>query len=113
MARRIQVVIDDDLSGGTADETVTFGLDGITYEIDLNARNADNLRSTLQPYLEAGRKVVPAKRGTGSARAKSGAASSSGRAGEIRAWAQANGVAVSARGRVSADVEAKYDAAHA
>lgn len=106
MARRIQVVIEDDLNGGPADETVTFGLDGVTYEIDLNARNADKLRHALTPYVEAGRKSQGAKRRTA---AKSTAGS---RSSEIREWAQANGIAVSARGRVSADVIAKFDAAH-
>lgn len=106
MARRIQVVIDDDLTGGDADETVTFGLDGVTYEIDLNAKNADKLRECLQPFVAGGRKVVGGKRR--SPAAKPGTS----RAGEIRAWAQANGIPVSARGRVGADVVAKYEAAN-
>lgn len=108
MARRIQVVIEDDLNGGPADETLTFGLDGVTYEIDLNARNADKLRSCLAPYIEVGRKAAGTKRRT----ASSSSGSSGGRSAQIRQWAQDNGIPVSARGRVAADVIAKYDAAH-
>ncbi len=108
MARRIQVVIEDDLNGGPADETMSFGLDGVTYEIDLNARNADKLRSCLAPYIEVGRKSAgPKRRSTAATKS-----TSSSRSAEVRQWAQDNGIAVSARGRVSADVIAKYDAAH-
>lgn len=113
MARRIQVVIDDDISGGIADETVTFGIDGVTYEIDLNDRNAAKLRSALEPFVAAGRKVPAGSKRSGSSRTKSAKSAPVGRAGEIRAWALANDVPVSARGRVSADVVAKYDAANA
>lgn len=108
MARKIQVMLEDDLSGGEADETVSFALDGVSYEIDLSSRNADKLRHALQPYVDAGRKSNRSRksgtRSTGKA---------TGKAGEIRAWAEANGVPVSARGRVSADVVAQYEAAHA
>ena len=106
MARKIQVVLEDDLTGGDADETVAFALDGVAYEIDLSARNADKLRHALQPYVEAGRKARP-RRSNGRSAARSG-----GNAGEIREWAEANGVPVSARGRISADVVAQYEAAH-
>lgn len=107
MARKIQVVLEDDLSGGVADETVSFALDGVAYEIDLSARNADKLRHALQPYVEAGRKASRPRRSNGRS-----AARSAGNAGEIREWAEANGVPVSARGRISADVVAQYEAAH-
>ena len=40
MARREVVVLEDDLEGGSADETVKFALDGVQYEIDLTAKNA-------------------------------------------------------------------------
>lgn len=104
MARKIQVILEDDLSGGEADETVSFGLDGVSYEIDLSARNADKLRHALQPYVEAGRKTSRRTSGRASSRG-------AGNAGEIRAWAEANGVPVSARGRISADIVAQYEAA--
>ena len=43
------IVLEDDLDGSVADETVTFALDGVTYEIDLNAKNAGELRDALAP----------------------------------------------------------------
>ena len=55
MSRRTIVQLDDDLTGGPADESVTFGLDGRSFEIDLSAKNAQELRETLAPYIAAGR----------------------------------------------------------
>jgi hypothetical protein len=56
VAVRIIEKLIDDLTGGTADETVTFALDGILYTIDLNQKNAARLRTTLQPYMQNGHK---------------------------------------------------------
>ncbi|WP_141275556.1 histone-like nucleoid-structuring protein Lsr2, partial [Streptomyces cacaoi] len=67
MAQKVQVLLVDDLDGGEADETVTFALDGKTYEIDLNTTNADKLRSALEPFLKSGRRT-----GGRSARGKGG-----------------------------------------
>jgi hypothetical protein len=49
MARRTQVILEDDLDGGTADRTVTFAVDGVTYEVDLSEKNADKLTGLLSP----------------------------------------------------------------
>jgi hypothetical protein len=107
MARKIQVVLEDDLSGGPADETITFALDGVSYEIDLSDANAAQLRDALRPYVAA------ARRSGGRARRGSGATGGAGgEAAKIRAWAEANGIAVSARGRIPADVREKYEATH-
>lgn len=57
MAQKVQVLLVDDLDGGEADETVTFALDGKTYEIDLTTANADKLRGLLDPYLKGGRRT--------------------------------------------------------
>ena len=73
MAQRVRVVLVDDLDGGAADETVTFGLDGVSYEIDLNASNAGALRESLATWVGHARKVS-GRSGAGSAyRAASGA----------------------------------------
>lgn len=106
MARRVQVLLEDDLKGGPADETVRFALDEVAYEIDLSSENANELRDLLRPYVEKARRA-------GRARARR----SAGRNGkhkvaEIRAWAQEEGIPVSARGRVSSHVVAQYEAAH-
>ena len=63
MAQRVQIVLEDDVDGGVASETVTFGLDGVTYEIDLNDDNAGKLRDSLAAWVgnarrSAGRREV-------------------------------------------------------
>ena len=105
MAQKVQITLVDDLDGRPADETVSFALDGSAYEIDLSAANAATLRDALAPY------VSHARRARGGARRRNGRGGS-GRAGEIRAWARSEGIAVSERGRVPADVVARYDASH-
>jgi hypothetical protein len=106
----VQVVLVDDLDGGTADETVTFSLDGVSYEIDLTHDNAAHLRDALAPYVGHGRRVGGPRRsaGRGAARAHSGTDPA-----EIREWAKGQGIAVNERGRISAELRATYDAAHA
>ena len=115
MAQRVNVVLVDDLDGDDAAETVTFGLDGVDYEIDLNENNAEALRNALARYVDAGRRAGGGKRPGGRARkgrrvAAGGATGPS--AAEIRQWARENGWDVPERGRVSADVREAYTAAH-
>ena len=55
MAQRVEVILEDDIDGGTATETMTFSLDGIAYEIDLNEKNAAKLRASFDPYVDAAR----------------------------------------------------------
>jgi hypothetical protein len=105
MAQRTRIELFDDIDDGPADETVFFGVDGKDYEIDLSEKNAKALRSVLQPYVNAGRRAS----GGGTKRRKSGG---SGNAGDIRAWAISQGLGVSARGRVSAEIRAAYEQAH-
>lgn len=57
VAQKVQVLLVDDLDGVEADETVTFALDGKTYEIDLTTANADKLRGLLEPYTKGGRRT--------------------------------------------------------
>jgi hypothetical protein len=109
MARKVQVVLEDDIHGGLADETVYFALDGTTYEIDLSESNARALRDALSTYIAHARKVT-GQRSTRPSR--KGRAAASDRPGQIRAWARANGIEVNERGRIPADLAARYDAAH-
>src|SRR3954464_5606823 len=106
MAQRVQVVLEDDLGGGKADETVTFGLDGTTYEIDLSKKNAAKLRDALAAYVGSGRRVSGRRGGVGRARGRGRSATDSA---DIRAWAKDNGYEVSERGRISAEVRAAYN----
>lgn len=108
MAKRTQVLLVDDLDGGEADETVSFSVDGVSYEIDLSARNAGTMRDTFGRYVGAARRVGGRARGRSSARSSRGNSRSS----QIRDWARGAGHQVSDRGRIPADLAAKYDAAH-
>ncbi|MBD8870857.1 histone-like nucleoid-structuring protein Lsr2 [Nocardioides donggukensis] len=116
MAQRVHVVLVDDIDGSDAEETVTFGLDGSTYEIDLNAAHASQLREALAAYVGHARRVSGRRTSRrSSAPARSGSPSGSGSgpsAAEIRGWARENGLEVPERGRVSAEVRQAYDAAH-
>lgn len=110
MAQKVNIVLVDDLDGSEADETVTFGLDGTTYEIDLTDANAAALREALSGYVGHARKVTGgARRG----RKASGSTSATGtNTKDVREWAKGQGMEVSERGRISADVQQAYDAAH-
>ncbi|WP_416981599.1 histone-like nucleoid-structuring protein Lsr2 [Streptomyces sp. T028] len=110
MAQKVQVLLVDDLDGGEADETVTFALDGKTYEIDLTTANADNLRGLLEPYVKGGRRTGGrASGGRGKARAASGSSQDTA---QIRAWAKENGFEVNDRGRVPATIREAYEKAN-
>lgn len=119
MAQRIVLV--DDFDGTDAEETVQFALDGVSYEIDLSAEHAGGLRETLEAYVNAarrtgGRKVAAAGTSSATVTAVAGRRRRSGQTSgvsdsDIRAWAQSNGVDVSAKGRVSKSVREQYLAA--
>jgi hypothetical protein len=108
MAQRVEVVLIDDIDGGTAAETVTFALDGVSYEIDLSDKNARKLRDDLATWTGHARRAGAAK---SSSRRKSGSAKRTD-LGAVREWARANGHSVSDRGRISADIQAAFDKAH-
>src|SRR5437868_15457151 len=108
MAQKVQVLLVDDLDGGTAEETVSFSLDGRAYEIDLNKKNAAKLRKTFAPYKESARKARPA----GGRRAAARAAGNCERSPEIRGWGRPAGSKVNERGRMPATVIDQYEAAH-
>ncbi|PVG82473.1 hypothetical protein DDE18_13545 [Nocardioides gansuensis] len=107
MAQKVNIVLVDDIDGSEATETVSFGLDGTNYEIDLNEANAASLREALSGYVGHARKVAGGTRRT--TRRTSGSSSNTK---DVREWARANGYDVSERGRISADVQQAYDAAH-
>lgn len=114
MAQRVNVVLVDDIDGSDAVETVPFALDGVQYEIDLSAPNADKLRDALSLYIGHARRAGGRKRSSRAASkpAASSAGGSAATAAEIRAWARENGHDVPDRGRVSAEVRDAYEAAH-
>ena len=105
MAQKVNIVLVDDLDGSDAEETVSFALDGKEYEIDLNAKNAGELRDALAPYVGHARKAG-GRGGRGAPRTPARAPA------DIRAWARENGFDVPERGRVAAEVREAYVAAH-
>jgi Lsr2 len=106
MAQATQVILIDDVDGGDADETVTFSFEGVNYEIDLSAANAEVLRDNLGPWVDAARRV--------SGRAKAGTRARAKRVdtpvdpAAVRAWAASNKIQVSPRGRIRGDVVAQF-----
>ncbi|MET0712622.1 MAG: Lsr2 family protein [Jiangellaceae bacterium] len=107
MAQKVQVILVDDLDGGEAAETVNFSLDGVAYELDLSKKNAAKFREALSPYVSSARKSARRGGRRGQARGSRGSNTSA-----IRQWARDQGLKVSDRGRVPAEILAKYDAAH-
>jgi hypothetical protein len=103
MAQKVQVFFVDDLDGSEAEGTVRFGLDGTEYEIDLNAEHTSALREALGKYLEQARKAGGTARrpGRGPQRARQDTTA-------VREWAKVQGFKVAERGRVPADIVAKY-----
>lgn len=113
MAQRVNVVLVDDLDGSEAAETVNFGLDGASYEIDLSTENATKLREALALYVGHGRRTGGRRKGSGQGGSQGGskAGASGPSASEIRAWARENGFDVPERGRVSGEVREAFLAA--
>ena len=105
MASKTTVELIDDLDGRPAAETVVFGIDGREFEIDLSEKNAKALRKAIEAYVASGRRVSGRK-----AVVKTHVATAvDNRA--VRAWAGSNGIELSARGRIPADVIEQYHAA--
>jgi hypothetical protein len=103
MARKTVVALEDDLTGGPADETVRFSLDGVDYEIDLSAHNAERLRSDLDVFVAAARRVrTRAFRDIATPRVDRAQLTA------IREWARGQGLPVSPRGRIPESVLDAY-----
>ena len=114
MAREITERLVDDLDGGAAVETVAFSLDGASFEIDLNKKNAAVLRKTLERYMTGGRRTRPSEIKSASRATKAGSTTASSRSYDLvalREWAGANKVAVPSRGRIPQAVVEQYRAA--
>ena len=107
MAQKVTITLVDDLDGSEGAETVSFGLDGTSYEIDLSEKNAAKLREALAGYVGHARKAGRAKTGRSKAAASSGPS-----ARELRDWARSNGYEVSDRGRVPEEVRQAFEAAN-
>lgn len=108
MVQRVVVQKSDDLDGSEATETVTFAVEGLAYEIDLNAEHAGELRAALAPFIAAGRRVG------GVGRRASASPVTAARAYDpqaVRAWAASQKIEIPARGRIPIAVVARFHAA--
>lgn len=103
--QRTVIELVDDLDGTKAEQTVTFAIDGVEYEIDLSAENAGNLRKSLDDYVSKARKIRGRARG-GQRQAPAAVTQVDNKA--VRAWAKSNNIDLSSRGRIPADVIEQY-----
>lgn len=114
MAQKVTVSLVDDLDGSEAEETVEFGLDGASYQIDLSEDNAERLRDALAEYVEHARRSGGRKRAVGrvtaAGRAPRTATADREQNQAIREWARKQGMKVSDRGRIPSDVIDAYNA---
>lgn len=109
MAKKVTTVLIDDIDKSEAAETINFSLDNVSYEIDLNAEHARELRESMQSWINSARKVSGRRRrGTGPA--VNAEARELNR--KVRSWASEQGIAVNDRGRVPQALIDKYMASH-
>lgn len=112
MAQRVAVEVLCDIDGTPGADTVSFGLDGVAYDIDLSGGHADTLRAELAPYVAAARRTGGRRvRGTGATSPAGPSTPRNPKAGEIRAWAEKRGIPVSPRGRIKQDIVEQYEEA--
>jgi hypothetical protein len=120
MAQQVLVSLVDDLDGSEGEDvaTVEFGVDGVTYEIDLSEANADKLRDALAEFVDHARRTG-GRRSGGRARGKqTGKPSSNGAShaingldmspAAIREWATEQGMTLADRGRIPQNVKDDY-----
>lgn len=111
MAQRTEIRLTDDLTGNDIPpgrgETVTFGLDGHDFEIDLTTKNAMGLRKTLEAYVDAGRKISPNghRGGRRKPSPKTTRTTVDSDPRTIKEWARANGYEVNDRGRIPGAIQ--------
>lgn len=109
MAQKVLVQLVDDLDGTNSQDvtTILFGLDGVSYEIDLSETNAERLRDGLQEFLDSARRTGGRiKRGVRPA--QSDKSTSASEAGQVREWALENGFELAGRGRIPSHVVEAY-----
>ncbi|NNG40679.1 Lsr2 family protein [Flexivirga sp. ID2601S] len=105
--QRVQIILEDDIDGSPADETVQVGLDGRQYEIDLSAAHAAELRDNLAPFIQVARRSQTGRKTARPTRAVPTGVDNA----AVRAWAKAHKIEVSPRGRIAQQVIDKYLAA--
>jgi Lsr2 len=105
--RKVTVTLIDDLDQAkAADETISFGLDGRDYEIDLSKAHSSQLHKMASRYIAVARKARTAVQHRGPRRTQADRE----RARKIRAWAVEKGLMTTQRGRIPAHVRHEYEA---
>ncbi len=114
MAKQVITSLIDDIDGKPASQTIEFGIDGVSYSIDLSDRNADRLRAALHPYIDAGNRVGRVAGGGRRVFGRGGlpARTSRDQTAAIREWATKTGHDISNRGRIPARIMEAYEDAH-
>ena len=87
MAQHVEVILEDDVDGSPADETMRFAYNGTQYEIDLSSQNAQALRSTLGKYIEHARRASAPPRQARATRNRVDTTA-------VRAWAKAQSMEI-------------------
>jgi hypothetical protein len=119
MASTTIVHLIDDIDGSQAERSVDFGLDGVSYTIDLSTAHIAELQTIFDPYVATARRVGRGRVGqvilTHTPRGTAAAATRANkdRNTKIRAWAAGNGQQLADRGRIPQSVEDAYSKAMA
>ena len=108
MAKQKIVTITDDIDGSEGAQTVAFGLNGQSWEIDLGKKNRDKFTRGLAPFVAAARRAPS----TGTRRRSSRSPGERHNSASVRAWARENGIKLSDRGRIPAGILAQYQSSH-
>ncbi len=109
MAKKTVVLLEDDIDGSEASQTVSFAVDGAEYEIDLNDDHANELRQALERFTAVARKTSGGRSRPTARRSPSHGGPD---AKAVRQWAVENGLKVNTRGRIQSEIVEKYEAAH-
>ena len=110
MAQVVTRTYIDDIDGSEAEREFTFAVDGTHYAIDLSSDNIKEFNEAIAGFIESARKVKAAD--GRKARSTGGVRQSREHLAAVREWARSNGHNVSNRGRISAEVQKAFDAAH-
>jgi hypothetical protein len=108
VASRTITLLQDDIDGSDATQTVRFAIDGTEYEIDLSERNANRFRESIAEFVGHARKVS-GRRGR---KAASLVGADMSKAGQMREWLMEHGYDVSERGRLSDWLQQVYHDRH-
>jgi Lsr2 len=112
MVSKTIVLLISDLSETDADESVSFALDGVDYEIDLTTDEAAKLRESLAEYVAVARRVTASRKPATRRTTLAPTTTSKEERATIRAWAAANGFRAPAMGRIPEATIAAYHEAH-